>query len=223
MQAISPVTLVNSVGKLYDGVEPKKTKDGFECPICKRTYAREGNAINHLKERNCYKAGNLFKNTEIEKRALKLYQAVMAEFHPTARTSISPFRKSKYYNQFLKYTVFCLTYEVKAPDLYFVWMRDIKNFKHINSIISNAMTENLLLFYRVWLMQNPEFIDSGAYAERDCTFEDQLLMVRTLEKAHVSIIHLMDFLNMDIDEILDRLDADYAERVKRVYEYSMEG
>lgn len=214
-----PVKTMNSVADIYEGKVLKVTSDGFECPVCKKVYKREGSAENHLTEQECYDVKSLVKNTEREKKALKLFAAIMADVNPNTRVSITYFRKSKLYGQIVKFSMFCSLFEIRNPELYFAWIRDIKRFKHANAIISNALKEENMYEYRRWLRQNPEFIDNATYVSQNEEWIDMEhanydihFLIRSFEKSHLSLEYYCQYYGVDVESVLT-VNSEYHMRL----------
>lgn len=201
------LNMMNDIDKIYEGkdvVFVKKTNT-YMCPVCGKDYKRESIAKNHMTKRDCYDIKSLIRGTEREKDAFVMFKSIMAEIAPNARVSIMRFRTNKLYNQVCRFTLNCSYYEIKNPELYFAWVRDVKGFKMANSIISNSLKENVVFEYREWLMQNPEYIDSARFIARNDleNFEDMHYLVRSFEKAHLSLVYFLQYVGLSFEDLYD--------------------
>lgn len=195
-----PVKTINSIEEIYKGKEIVRIRGEFICPVCNKSYKRLKNAENHLAEQECYDIKSMIVNTEREKMANKLFVSIMGELSPRAKTSLFYFRKNKLYAPIGKFSLFCSLYDVKDPELYFAWMRDVVGFKHVNAILSHGIEHENLSKYRMWLREHPEFIDNERYIAKNEAFldpespeYDAHFLIRSLEKSHLSIIYYMQF------------------------------
>lgn len=214
---------MNDIDELYDGANPIPDGDGFKCPVCIKKLKTEKGMLKHIAERDCYDVKALFAFTHHEEKALILFQSVMADVAPQARTSPSAFRKNKAYAGFIKFVIFCALHQVQDMELYFGFIRDVMGFRHVNGGLSAGIKETTLSKFRQWLMTVPEFIDSATFIDRyrDDLIEDSHFLIRSLEKAHVHILDVVQEPNLDIDSLEDRLPVDYWNRLMEITHHSI--
>lgn len=213
--------MMNDIQKIYEGKEiTYAPKTGvYTCPVCKKSFKREANANTHLSKQECYDIKDIVRGTEREKDALTLFKSMMAVIAPRARTNIYSFRKNKLYKPVVRFSLTCSYYNIKNPELYYAWVRDVKDIALPNAILSRAATENSVTEFREWLMQNPDYIQSARFIARqpDDYMEDAHYLLRSFEKAHLSLKYFLQYYGISFDELYNAM-SDYPEHQMRLSE-----
>lgn len=204
----------NDVSKLYEGglIE----EDGaYTCPVCKKVYKRLTSAQKHIEKQDCFSVKDIFANTLHESKAFALYKSIVSVKNSRAQLSLKVFRKSSLYKNTVKFTVFCNLHEVKVPDIYYMWIRDYKGFKYDNAILTEGQKESNLRDFRVF-QQKHNYIDSDKFFEtyKDELMDDTNFFIRSIEKAHLGLMWLIENHPDFFDEIYSDLEADYVIRIE---------
>jgi hypothetical protein len=215
---MSIVPLMNDIEHIYTDAKPIFKKGGYNCPVCKKEYKQEKRCQSHIDEQDCYNVKTLFQGTHREEMARKLFMAIMADSGSQARTSLMAFRKHKTYGAMIKFSVFCSVHEVKSPELYYAWVRDVKGFKMVNAILKQGRGEGTVHSFRTWLHQNPHYIDNDVFMDRNenCLQEDTKFFILSVEKAHISPAYYMQFHGIDQYTVIASLPLDYQIRFQEI-------
>jgi len=213
------IKTVNDISSLYEGglIE----EDGkYTCPVCNKTYKRKTSAEKHIEKQDCYSIEDMFANTVHETKAYSLYKSMISLKNPRAIVSMANFRKGSLYKNAVKFIVFCNLHEVKKPDLYYVWLRDMKNLKTENQILLYGQEETNLRDYRDFLQVNPTHIDSKAFFNRhkDLMEQDYNFFIRSVEKSHIGVTYLSNDHEDWIVDMLGKVPVDYFNRFIAIYD-----
>lgn len=202
----------NDITELYKN-PPILKKDGMACPVCKKLYKREKALKTHMEKMDCYKIGDIFKNTLYEEAGLEVFSGLSEKKMP-----LFIFRKSTMYTQILKFVLFCYTNEIKCFGTFYSFVAASTKRQNPNIILKAAISdEKFIKPYRDFLQKNPEEIGTDFFeGNKERLLEDELFLVRSIEKAHVSVIDLVE--SEEFREIIENLPTDYFIRVEKVYE-----
>lgn len=209
------VKLSNDVSYLYESGLIENEDGTHTCPVCKKKYKNKKSAQKHLDKQDCYKIQDLFGGTEFEKQAFHLFKEILASTNPSARTTVSTFRKSKSYSQIVRFILFTSYHDVYDKGLYYSWLNDIIGIRYMTKILSEGIKESRLREFRRWLQSHPSYIDSETFLDRykEDLIEDQHFFIRSIEKGHVSIEYLSKSNDFPFDEICANLYQDYYQRL----------
>lgn len=174
---------------LYQGNLIDHDDGRIECPVCHAMYKRRKSAEKHFAKQDCYSVLDLFADTPYEEAALELYQSIISEKNPRARTTLQSFRKSNSYSSVVRFCAFCYANEVDDFGLYYSYMEVIRNFTIMNAALANAINEETLREFRIFLHQNYRYVDSKTFWDRhgEQLLEDDDFFIRSLEKAHITL------------------------------------
>lgn len=220
---MTAIKAINDIDEIYENATPKQTKDEYQCPVCKKTYKQKTRCLNHINERNCYDVKTLFKGTHREEMARKLFMSIMASIESQARTTLTAFRKHKSYAPIVRYSLFCSLNNIKNPELYYAWMRDIKGYKMMNAILKNAQHTPTVGSFRLWLYQHPHFIANAEFIEKNgsCLEDDPKFFILSVERAHISPVYYMQHFGLTEKDIIDKLPMEYGIRFQMVMKESL--
>lgn len=215
-------TIINDINDMYQ--QPlKETKDGFQCPVCKKKYKVLKRAETHMSEQDCYDIKALVRGKDIERDAYEIFKSIQADQKGSAKVNITVFRRSKMYSSIVKFSMYCTAEKIRNPLLYFAFVRDIVGFKFNNAILTHARKDQNLHKYRRWLRENPEYIDNEMFMKGNQHIVDpdsadycQEHLVRSLERSHLCALFYMDYFGIDTLyverlDLIQRLDDLYSE------------
>ncbi len=185
-------TIINQIkdpDELYQSELIEHTNGTFECPVCNKIYKRKTSAVKHYAKQDCYSTFDLFADTPYEESAFGLYESIIAEQNPRARTNLKAFRKSKMYSSAVRFITFCYMNEVDDFGLYYSYLKTIKNYSIPNAILTQGLNEENLRDYRIFLHQHPRYVDSKEFWDRhsEQLLNDEDFFIRSLEKAHITL------------------------------------
>lgn len=212
---------MNEVQDIYKGKSLIKTEEGFQCPVCGKSYKQEKRAIKHLEEQNCFNAVDIFSGTDRERVAYDLYKEIIQSISSKSRVSYPIFRKSPTYKAVIQFSLFCTINEVRDIRLYYAFIRDWYGFRHMSGILKKGVNESTLKEYREWLYVNPEYINSERFLEVHDDFlhiHDPNHFIRSIEKAHVSLSYIIKKTKLPLDYFLERLPILYRDRLQAHYD-----
>jgi hypothetical protein len=206
----------NDVSGLYESglIE----EDGaYRCPVCNKTYKRLTSAQKHIEKQDCFSVRDVFENTVHEAKAFVLYKNIVSVKNPRANLSLRVFRKSNLYKNCVKFIVFCNLHEVKVPDIYFMWLRDYRNIRNDNTILTAGREEANLRDFRVF-QQKYNYIDSEHFfgTHKENLEEDATFFIRSIEKAHIGLQWLMEKQPDYFESVYSELPADYMIRIEQL-------
>lgn len=216
---MSNFNVINDIDALYD--DPiTQTESGFICNVCKKQFKGLGTVQKHVTKKDCYKPLDVFKNTQNEIGGFELYKHLILNEKPTARISLTIFRRSPYYGGCVKGFMFCNINEIQGDMIheYASWVNVYKKTKKINSVISIMRDENSLREFRKFCRVNQHIaINSAKFFRKykDELLNDHLFLVRSLEKAKTGILFLINEPEFS-DEFFESLPYDYQERIEEL-------
>lgn len=212
-QQASTLKIINDIDALYS-VELKEMKNGTTvCPVCGKSFLKFWAAERHYEQKNCHKLRDVVKGTLTEMRAYQLYRDVIAETNPKARITMKTFIKSKFYNQFVRFSMFCTLHEIGDVLTYLDWLNQIKKLTSLPMLLKVGIEEQTMREFRLF-MHATGIMDSKKFFERfkDDLESDDDFFTRSIEKAKISIIWLA--MNYDgFEERMKRLPIDYSNRL----------
>jgi len=211
--------VLNNIEQLYQ--QPViKTNEGWQCPVCGKGYKSEKRAKTHVDKQDCVTYQSLLKDTLLEIKVFSVYKLIIAAYSPAAKVSLQSFRKSRYYKAVSKFVMFCHLHEIKDVIKYLEWINWEKDIHHMNALLSNGVKESVLREYRMHC-QVIDDIDSDAFYERNekALKQDPQFLVRSIEKALISITYLAYKENFNFENTMESLPIDYKNRVKEIIEY----
>lgn len=208
------IKTLNDLDELFQQ-EPKKTDNGYECPVCGKSYKGIKGITNHMKKEDCYSFLDMCKNTITETRAYVVYKELIARVNPKAKVSIVGFRKSPAYNGCCRFIMFVSLHELTDQSgVYLTWLAEIKNFNNIHALLSSAIKESFLREFRLFAQKFDQFIDSEKFYKtyRDEMIKDGKFFIRSLEKSKISLHWLLQQKDFPFEEVMGQLDADDQNR-----------
>lgn len=209
----SDLKIMNSVDAMYD-VTLVPLKNGINlCPVCGKTFAKFWALERHFAQKNCHTLRDVAKGTLTELRAYQLYKDVISEVNPKARISLKTFIKSKFYNQFVRLSMFCTLHEITDVLAYLDWLNQIKNLTNLPTLLKVGIEEQSMREFRLF-SHSCDLMGSAKFFERfkDELESDDLFFIRSIEKAKISIYWLA-MNHPDFDGRMNRLPVDYQNRI----------
>lgn len=208
--------LLNDIDELYnvDIRHHQTLRGGYICPVCDKTYANETTFINHLEKKSCYNLKAVIADTEIESLAYEWYLEVIEGDSKRSIYNISTFRKDRRYKSFAQTVIFCLKNQERRLIQYLAYMMLVRNYTQLGSALSNMRKESNLREFRAYL-QKTDDIDDSEFVDQyyDDLVNDHLFLVRSLERAHLS---MKTFLEWDVEEIMSEMAIDYKDRIQAI-------
>ncbi|MDA3806866.1 MAG: hypothetical protein PF440_03045 [Thiomicrorhabdus sp.] len=211
------IKVTNDIDKLYDSGSKSHADGTFSCPVCDKVYKTEKGITGHMTKRDCFSLLSIFKNTINETKGYAIYKQLIVAYKPTANVMINTFRKSPFYNGTLRFVAFSAIHGVDFDML--VWLHEYKKCNQINKILSEAIKESNLKEFRMFLQLNGEIlIDNGVFygRYRDDMIEDEDYLVRSLEKAHISLAYLANKKDFPFDDVVSKLSYGYRMRFEQI-------
>ena len=217
---MASINVINDVDKLYQDALIE-SDDGYKCNVCGKVYKKLKSAQDHISKQDCYNALDLFKNTQNEVGGFKLFRDVLSRLNPSARISITIFRRSPSYGLCVKTFIFCNINGLSEQMMleYAVWLETRKKVKTLNGIMTYIKNENNLKDFRCFCRINHEIlINSKPYLRKyeDELKTDSLFLVRSLEKALISIHYLLNNTDWFTDSFVESLPLEYQERIMAI-------
>jgi hypothetical protein len=128
------------------------------------------------------------------------------------------FRKNRMYKGSLRFVVTCYSWEIKDMGLYYSFIMSETGRENPSYIFKVSMDEKTVRKYREFLHQNPsKFIgDEFLETHREQLLQDSLFLVRSVEKAHVSMESVMG--DPDFCDMVEDVPYEYFERLETIYE-----
>lgn len=210
---------INDIDALYDkGL--KKLKNGLlVCPVCEKTYSNEPAAIKHLNARSCYKMQDVISGTVHETKAYAMYKVIISSMKPTARISLSTFRKSPLYGPIARFTMFCSLHSVFDADVYLAWLNEVKGFENLHTVLKEGIREDNLREFRIFAQKYNIIPSEKIYnAYREDLLTDDEYLVRCIEKAQIGLVFLASRDDFPFSERFESLPLDYQNRIKEIAE-----
>jgi len=213
------IKMMNDVAEVYEQ-EPKIIDGKRVCPACGKMFKTESGYKSHIAKRECFNYLTLVKDTLLEVRIYDTYKKLIAALNPKARSSLTKFRKSKYYNPIARFVLFCIVHEIKDQDLYLEWINQKLKATTINAILSKGIKETNLRNFRLFLQVNEDNIKSKEYYER---YEKDLksdanFLTRSLEKSLISFKYLAERQDFYFEQTMESLPIDYQHRLASLME-----
>lgn len=214
---MASINVINDVDKLYQGALIE-SDEGFRCNVCGKVYKKLKSAQDHINKKDCYNALDLFKNTQNEIGAYSLYKSVIGEFNPSARISITIFRRSPMYGSCVKTYIFCMISGLSEQMAfeYMIWAKEIKKVKTPSGVFTFCRSDEWLSNFRAFCRVNQTIlIDSARFYNKytEDLQEDHLFLVRSLEKANIGLLYLLDNAEWFTSEFIENMAFDYQERI----------
>lgn len=213
--SMNQIKLLRDMDEVYNKQIKELPAGGYICPVCGKSYVRKVAAENHLSNKDCHKLQDVIKDTLTEMRSYAIYKDVVSQVNPNAKVGLSQFRKSKLYNGFGRFSLFCTLHEIFDPLCYVDWLNQIKGYENLPLLLKKGAEEPILREFRLF-SQVMELMDSekfyGSYKEDLLT--DDGFFVRSIEKAKISLKWLARKEDFPFDERLASLPVDYQNRIE---------
>lgn len=211
--------ILNDIDKLYE-ITPshhKTMKGGYICPICNNPYVTEDGFVKHLAKKDCYDIKALVKGTSLEDTAYKWYVEVKESESGRAVYNINTFRKDRLFASYIKTVIYCIQNDETRFMKYLAYMMLVKNYKTVGGAMKAMLKVVHLREYRLYL-QKVNDIEDDAFIERyhDDLIDDQQFLVRSLEKAHLSI---HTFMEVGMTMLLEDMPIDYKDRIMAIVDH----
>lgn len=203
--------IIKEIAPLYK--QPMiETKDGFQCPVCKKVLKTENGMAKHMAKQDCYSFSAIFGGTRIEDDAWELMRAAGVRF-----MSRKAFRASKVYSSAVRFVIYCNKNKVDQIGAFYSWIETTLKTDKVNFVLSRIKNDDALLKFRVFLLKNPSLIDETfAKKHHSDLIEDPNFFIRSLEKAQISFETI--FKSDELSEFASNLQGDYAIRMEALYE-----
>lgn len=213
----STLKLIQDIEAIYEKPIIELKNKSFICPVCGKSYMKQHSAELHLARKSCHKLKDIVTGTLTEARAYEIYKDVLSNVNPRARISMNGFKKSPMYNSFVRFVMFCTLHEVFDPLCYLDWLNQIKNLQNLPLLLKVGIEEATVREFRTFaqvmeLMNSQKFFD--AYKEDLLT--DDGFLVRSLEKAKISIKWLARSEEFPFAERMENLPIDYQNRIEEI-------
>lgn len=208
--------LLNDIDELYnvDIRHHQTLRGGYICPVCDKSYANETTFIKHLEQKSCYNLKSVIADTEIENLAYEWYLEVIEGDAKRATYNVSTFRKDRRYKSFAQTVIFCLKNQERRLIQFLAYMMLVRNYKQLGSALSNMRKESNLREFRMYLQKTDDIDDEQFVSQYyEDLISDHLFLVRSLERAHLSIHTFMEW---DVEEIMTEMAIDYKERIQTI-------
>lgn len=207
--------LFNGIDEIYQQ-ELITLPDGrFECPVCGRTYKRQGAAQDHLLKQDCHSYRNIFYDTNAEPVLLNIYTHLLSINRGSRKPTMRQLRACKQYNQIARFYLFCYQHQLPRPLDYLMYVLENTRWKTPYVGLSYAIKESMLTGFQE---AKKEYCDDAANEDFWTRHEDQIqndnnFVLRALEKGEIHISYL--FSKLDVDAFFDRLSIFEQERLDR--------
>lgn len=217
----------NQIVKTINDIEDVYNQDiieengKFVCPVCSKSYKRKSSAEKHLAKEDCLSLLDMFKNTTTEIKAYTHYKFLVGSVNPNATVSLQIFKKSPAYNGCIRLTLFLMYHEMlNLFETYVQWLVEFKRSQTIHAILSVGVKESVLADFRVFLHIYPQFIDNDKFyrSYREDLIEDSEFLVRSLEKAKISMKYLLSQEDFPFEEVMQKMEPGYQIRVEELAE-----
>lgn len=195
-------------------VPPVELDDGeFQCPVCDKKYKTKNGAVSHMNKQDCIEFKHLYNNTSYEIFGAKIFKYILAELKPTAKPTISTFKKSPSYNPVMRFVTFLYHYKMSHMfDNYISWLILRKNAKYMNQILKYGCDVGNLHSFKLD-MNALDAVDCTKFIELnfDRLKDDPNYLTYCVEHCHIGVLPLL-VLN-DFEPIINAMSLSNQERL----------